>query len=99
MAGAGGQRKRGTVGELPKGAVNTLEAKGYVGKKVKVCGKIVATEYSEKSGCYFSEFRTEISRSVVLHQYPEIGFAEFSLSTPPYSRRKNGVHNRHGEPE
>ncbi len=42
--------------ELPKGAINTLEAKEYVGKKAKVCGKIVATKYSEKSGATFLNF-------------------------------------------
>lgn len=42
--------------ELPKGAVNTLEARDYVGKKAKVCGRIVATKYSEKSGATFLNF-------------------------------------------
>lgn len=42
--------------ELPKGAVNTIDAKNYEGKTVKVCGQIVATKYSEKSGATFLNF-------------------------------------------
>ncbi|MCG9912341.1 MAG: DNA/RNA non-specific endonuclease [Flavobacteriales bacterium] len=42
--------------QLPKGAINTLDAKNYEGKTAKVCGKIVATKYSEKSGSTFLNF-------------------------------------------
>lgn len=42
--------------ELPKGAVNSVDAKNYEGKTVKVCGTIVATKYSEKSGATFLNF-------------------------------------------
>jgi len=42
--------------ELPKGAVNSVDAKNYENKSVKVCGTIVATKYSEKSGATFLNF-------------------------------------------
>jgi endonuclease G len=42
--------------QLPKGAVNSVDAKNYANKSVKVCGTIVATKYSEKSGATFLNF-------------------------------------------
>lgn len=42
--------------ELPKGAVNSVDAKNYEGKNVKVCGTIVATKYNEKGGTTFLNF-------------------------------------------
>lgn len=42
--------------ELPEGAVNSVDAKDLEGKKATVCGRIVATKYSEKSGATFLNF-------------------------------------------
>ncbi len=42
--------------EMPAGAVNSVEAKELDGKKATVCGRIVATKYSEKSGATFLNF-------------------------------------------
>lgn len=42
--------------ELPKGAVNSVDAKNYEGKTTTVCGTIVATKYTEKSGATFLNF-------------------------------------------
>lgn len=42
--------------ELPKGAVNSVDAKNYDGKTATVCGSIVATKYSDKSGATFLNF-------------------------------------------
>ena len=42
--------------QLPKGAVNSVDAKNYEGKTATVCGSIVATKYSEKSGATFLNF-------------------------------------------
>lgn len=41
---------------LPPGAVNSVDARNYENKKVKVCGTIVATKYTEKSGATFLNF-------------------------------------------
>lgn len=38
---------------LPKGAINTIIAKNYIGKNAVVCGTVVSTKYSEKSGSTF----------------------------------------------
>eukprot|EP01034_Spumella_vulgaris_P014041 gene14041-17932_t len=43
-------------GELPKGAVNSVDAKNLDGKTATVCGTIVATKYNEKSGSTFLNF-------------------------------------------
>lgn len=42
--------------QLPKGAVNSLDAKNYDGKTATVCGTIVATKLSDKSGATFLNF-------------------------------------------
>lgn len=42
--------------ELPKGAVNSVDAKNYANKTAKVCGTIVATKYSDKTGSTFLNF-------------------------------------------
>jgi endonuclease G len=42
--------------DMPAGAVNSVEAKELDGKKATVCGRIVATKYSEKSGATFLNF-------------------------------------------
>lgn len=42
--------------ELPKGAVNSVDAKNLEGKTATVCGTIVATKYTEKSGATFLNF-------------------------------------------
>ena len=38
---------------LPKGKINTVQAQYYTGSKGCVCGTVVATKYSEKSGATF----------------------------------------------
>ncbi|OFX20937.1 MAG: hypothetical protein A2033_19700 [Bacteroidetes bacterium GWA2_31_9] len=38
---------------LPTGAVNTIQAKSKIGKDAIVCGTVVATKYSAKSGATF----------------------------------------------
>ena len=38
---------------LPKGKINTVQAQYYMGSKACVCGTVVATKYSEKSGATF----------------------------------------------
>jgi len=38
---------------LPKGKINTVQAQYYTGSKACVCGTVVATKYSEKSGATF----------------------------------------------
>lgn len=42
--------------ELPKGAINSIDAKNYNGKTATVCGTIVATKYNEKAGSTFLNF-------------------------------------------
>ncbi len=39
--------------ELPKGKFNTSQAKYHNGAKITVCGKVVSTKYTEKSGATF----------------------------------------------
>ncbi len=38
---------------LPKGLFNTVQARLYVGETITVCGTVVATKYSQKSGATF----------------------------------------------
>ncbi|MBT6745011.1 MAG: DNA/RNA non-specific endonuclease [Flavobacteriales bacterium] len=38
---------------LPKGKINTVQSQYYTGSKACVCGTVVATKYSEKSGATF----------------------------------------------
>jgi endonuclease G len=38
---------------LPKGKFNTIQAKYHVGDKVSICGTVVSTKFSEKSGATF----------------------------------------------
>lgn len=40
-------------GSLPKGKYNTIQAKYHIGENTCVCGTVVATKYSEKSGYTF----------------------------------------------
>jgi len=54
-------RQKGNVSpmrspELPKGAVNSVDAKNYDGKTATVCGTVVATKYNEKAGSTFLNF-------------------------------------------
>ncbi len=39
--------------DLPKGKINTVQAKYNIGTKSCVCGTVVSTKYSEKSGAVF----------------------------------------------
>lgn len=42
-----------TTEQMPKGATNTIDAKEKMGQKATVCGTVVSTKLSEKSGATF----------------------------------------------
>ncbi|HBF88562.1 MAG TPA: DNA/RNA non-specific endonuclease [Bacteroidales bacterium] len=50
--------------ELPKGAINSIDAKTLIGKKAKVCGTVVSTKLSEKSGATFINLDKKFPNSV-----------------------------------
>ena len=50
--------------DLPKGAINTTDAKTQIGNKATVCGTVVSTKLSEKSGAIFINLDKKFPNSV-----------------------------------
>lgn len=48
-----GENKPLTGKKLPKGCFNAVQAKSLTGKTLSICGTVVSTKYSEKSGATF----------------------------------------------
>lgn len=50
--------------KLPAGTINTVQAKSYIGKKAVVCGTVVSTKLSAKSGAVFINLDTQFPNQI-----------------------------------